>query len=354
MSYPALPPLAPAPVATPAPAGRPPVVSFAAVLLWAMAAVGLIYAIATLAVVPGTVDRFRSTSGTAFRRFSDVNNDPESFIAVVWLGAAVALAVAVILFALYVVLGIALRRGSNAARIATLVVCAAGALAGIGTIATVAVERSGNALPGSLGQLLTTAYPSGWIGVNITLAILQVLAYALVGVLVLAAPRAFFRRGGTAEAVPAMAGAPQYGLPYPSGYPASAGYPGAPGYAPASAPPAPGYLPASAPPAPGYMPASAPPAPGGYGPASSPPAGFYGPPPAAGYGPGAAAPGAYGPPAPGGYGPASAPGHGPAAPGSYGPASAPGGYGPPAPGGYGPASAPSGYGPDPMPGGYGP
>src|SRR4051812_50041002 len=102
-------PLHPSPAGTappePQPSGRPGVVTAASSLLWAMAAAGLIYAIVTLAVVPGVVHRFRGTVSTG--------DDPETYVTVVWLGAALALAVAVILFALYVVLGVALRRGSN-------------------------------------------------------------------------------------------------------------------------------------------------------------------------------------------------------------------------------------------------
>src|SRR4051812_47602506 len=107
MSYPVQPqPVAAAPP-TSAAAGRPRRVTAAAVLLWAMAAVGLIYAIGTLAVVPGTLERFRNAA----------TDDADPFATVVWLGAGVSLLLAVIVVALYLVLGLALRRGSNAARI---------------------------------------------------------------------------------------------------------------------------------------------------------------------------------------------------------------------------------------------
>src|SRR5215475_7649789 len=116
MSYPVQPPAA-APVTEPAPpepSGRPSAVTAASTLLWAMAAAGLIYAIVTLVVMPGVVHRFRDGGASG--------DDADSYVTVVWLGAAIAMAVAVILFALYVVLGVALRRGSNAARITTMVV----------------------------------------------------------------------------------------------------------------------------------------------------------------------------------------------------------------------------------------
>src|SRR3954471_15593946 len=197
MSYPTMPPPAMTPAVAPAsPAGRPPVVSVAAVLLWVMAAVGLIYAIATIAVVPGTVSRFRAAidgTTTSFERFNG-GIDPDTYVAVVWLGAAVGLAIGVILFALYVVLGIALRRGSNAARITTLVCCGLGAVAGAAALIMIALERSGDGAPFSVEEQLSRAYPTGWLGLNVTLATAQILAYGLVAILVLAAPRVFFRR----------------------------------------------------------------------------------------------------------------------------------------------------------------
>ena len=192
MSYPVQPqPLAATP--PPAPSGRPPTVTFAAGLLWLMAGVGLIYAIATLAIVPGTISRFRDVTGGPLQRFGS-DTDPEYYVAVVWLGAAIALALAVIAFALFVVVGLSLRRGSNAARIATLVVCVLGVLGGAAGVLTVAAQRSGESAPLSLGAQLSDAYPGGWIGANAGLSIAQILGYVLVGILVLTAPRAFFRR----------------------------------------------------------------------------------------------------------------------------------------------------------------
>ncbi len=287
----------------PAPTGRPGVVTAAAVVLWVMATTGLIYAIGTLVIVGGTV-----------RRFQDVatGDEPELYVGVVWLGAAVALALAVILFALYVVLGIALRRGSNAARITTLVVSVLGVLTGAGTALIVAAQRSGDTVPGSVGARLSDAYPSGWIPTNVGLAVAQVVGYLLVAALVLAAPRAFFGRSAPAtpgqQAQPTfpyaaagdpasapLSGPPAYGAPYPgsaygqgapaSATPSGAGYP-APGYA---ASPGPGYGP---PPAEGHSTADFDPSPSqgypgpGYGPSGQGDAGSsqgYPPPPV--YGP---------------------------------------------------------------------
>ncbi|WP_127505327.1 hypothetical protein [Actinoplanes solisilvae] len=254
MSYPVQPPpIAAAPPASPS--GRPPAVTVAAALLWLMAGVGLIYAIATLAVVPGTVSRFREVAGGGSGFTGD--NDPEYYVAVVWLGAAIAMALAVIAFALFVVIGLSLRRGSNVARIATLVVCALGLLGGIGSILTVVAQRSGDSVPLSLGGQLSEAYPGGWLGTNTGLSVAQILGYAVVGILVLTAPRAFFRRPA-APTVPQQA----YGMPYPgygapgvaqapTGYPApglappAVGYPGAghPGSYPATPPSGPSTVP---------------------------------------------------------------------------------------------------------------
>ncbi|HEY0001202.1 MAG TPA: hypothetical protein VGB74_12165 [Actinoplanes sp.] len=261
MSYPVQPP--PVAMAPPSPpAGRPPGVTAASILLWVMATGGLIYAITTLAIVPGVVSRFRDASDGAFRSFEDV--DTETYVAVVWLGAAIALAVGVILLALYVVLGLALRRGSNAARIATLVVSGLGVLAGAGTLVIMAVQRNGETLRGSLADQLTSAYPSGWIGSNVALAGAQMVGYALVGLLVLTSPAIFFGRRGSAAAQPAGAPTPPYGMPYPTaqgyaaqGQPAAAGYP-PPGYAAGPGYTQPGYTqPGYAPPGytqPGYAP----------------------------------------------------------------------------------------------------
>lgn len=244
MSY----PVQPSPIAVaqpPSPAGRPPTVTVAAVLLWVMALVGLIYAIATLAVVPGTLDRFRAVTEGPLQQFPG-DTDPEYYVAVVWLGAAVALALAVIVFALYVVLGLALRRGSNVARIATLVACVLGILGGAASALTVAVQRGGDTAPWSLGAKLSDAYPGGWIGTNAGLAVAQILGYAVVGVLVLTAPKAFFRKPVAPAApgvgVPPGGYPPAYGAPYP-GYPAVGHGPYAPAqdqqnpYGPAAAHP---------------------------------------------------------------------------------------------------------------------
>ncbi|MGX6604468.1 hypothetical protein ACWKSP_20385 [Micromonosporaceae bacterium Da 78-11] len=297
MSY----PVQPSPTTVPAPppateAGRPATVTAASALLWLMAAVGLFYAVVTLTVVPGTVSRFRDG-------VTGADADADNLTGVVWIGAAIATVLAVLLFALFVVLGLALRRGSNAARIATLVICALGLLAGCGSAATVGIERNGDAVAGSLSEGLTTAYPGGWVGINVGLSVAQMIAYVLVGVLLLLTPKAFFGRGAQPVAgstpQPYGYGAPFGGSAYPGAQPHPGGFPTPqPGYGP----PQPGYGPAQ----PGYGPSQP-----GYGPPQS----GYGPPPP-GYGP---PPSGYGPPQSGhglsqsGYGPPPA-GSGPSGP----------------------------------------
>src|SRR4029450_7184102 len=114
------------------PARRPVGVRLAAALLVGMAVVGLGYAIATVVVTPGVVDRFRDAAGS--------DPDADGYVTGVWLGAALGAVLAVILCAVFVALALGLRRGSNAARIGTWVVCGLGVLFGCVTLATVGAQ----------------------------------------------------------------------------------------------------------------------------------------------------------------------------------------------------------------------
>jgi len=225
------------------------------VLLIVMAAVGLGYAVATLVIVPGTVDRFRTAAGGAAS-----SADVDGFVGVVWIGAALGAVLAVILFALYVVLALGLRRGSNAARIATWVIAVLGVLGGCASTAIVAVGGAGgDAAQGSLAAALTEAYPASWIALNVGLALAQMLGYVVVGVLLLASPGTFFGRAPKPLPRDPFA-APGYGAP--------GGYPAPPvGYGP---PPTGGY---SAPPTGGYASPYPPAAPPSATPPGVPPAG---------------------------------------------------------------------------------
>lgn len=186
-----------------APRSRPNFVTLAAALLIVMGVAGLAYAVATLAVTPGVVARFRAAAAGADPA------DVDGFVTVLWVAAAVATVLAIILVALYVVLALGLRRGSNAARIGAWVVSGLGLLAGLGATIAVLVQRRGVNAPGMLGTALADAYPGGWIGLNIAVAVAQMAGYVLVAVLLMISPGAFFRRS-----VPAV----------PSGYVAGPGY----------------------------------------------------------------------------------------------------------------------------------
>ena len=230
MSYAIQPPVTAPPPPAPAPGPRRPVpVTLAAGVLTLMALVGFAYAVATISTAPGTVSRFRAAAVGA------ASADIDGYVSVVWIGAAIGTVLAVILFALYLVLALGLRRGSNVARIATWAVCGLGLLAGCGSTTTVLLERRGVSDPQSLGAALSGAYPSSWIGLNLSLAIAQMVGYVIVALLLLAARGAWFGRGPAAPAGPGYAtpgyGAPGsgygYGAPYGSGYPPAAaqGYP---------------------------------------------------------------------------------------------------------------------------------
>jgi hypothetical protein len=179
------------PVAAPPPGRRPLSVAMAVGLLWAMAATGLTYAIGMVTVTPGVVGRFRGAAAGS--------DAADGFVAVIWLVAALALVLSLLVVALFVVLGIALRRGSRLGRGVTLGVCVLGVLAGCGTLAILAVQRAGDPVPGTLSDALDSAYPNGWIVLNVAVAVAQVVAYLVVGVLVLMAPRDFFGNSGSSE-----------------------------------------------------------------------------------------------------------------------------------------------------------
>ena len=142
-----------------APAGRR--CELAAALLVLMALVGLGYAIATLAVAPGVVDRFR---GRGRRRDS---TDVDGYVTVVWIGAALGAVLAVILFALYVGPGAgpAPRQQRRPDR----------HLGGLRAGPAVRLRHGGHGRgaagrrrhPGTLGFALSEAYPGFWIGLNV-------------------------------------------------------------------------------------------------------------------------------------------------------------------------------------------
>ncbi len=195
----------PSPVAAPR---RPLTVRLAAALLALMGVAGLGYAVATLIVVPGAIDRFRAAGAGADA------TDLDGYVTVVWVGAALGAVLAVILCALLIVLALGLRRGSQASRVGTWVVCGLGVLFGCVSVLTVAAQRAGDGAPGTLGVALSEAYPAPWIGLNVAMAVAQMAGYVVVAVLLVVAPGTFFRRG-TPPAQPGPGGAyvtlPTYG-----------------------------------------------------------------------------------------------------------------------------------------------
>lgn len=207
---------APAPVQTVAP--RKPVTALlAAALLALMGLVGLGYAIAAIAVAPGVVDRFRDAAGAAD------GGDVDAYVTGVWMVAALGAVLAVILFALYIVLALGLRRGSQASRVGTWVVCGLGLLFGCGTTFAVALQRSGTGDPAALGSALSDAYPGSWIPLNVSLAVAQMLGYLVVATLLAVSPGGFFGRGNPSvspnQATGAYVTLPTYGSAnaYPPG-----------------------------------------------------------------------------------------------------------------------------------------
>jgi hypothetical protein len=206
-----------APVAAPR---RPVTVTIAAALLALMALIGLGYAIATLAVTPGIVSRFRAAAEGLDATGAD------GYVTALWVGAGIAVVLGVVLFALYVALALGLRRGSSGARIGTWVVCGLGLLGGCGSAITVWVQR-GSTSADALLTALGSAYPTGWIGLNIGLSIAQMFGYAVVALLVGVGTGGYFRRGHpTGPQTPVPPGAPPYPHAAPGAYQPGAYQPG--------------------------------------------------------------------------------------------------------------------------------
>ncbi|MGW5672287.1 hypothetical protein, partial [Micromonospora sp. NPDC003776] len=233
---------------------RPAAVVSAATVLLLMAAGAVVYAIVGLAVLGGTVSRFRdaaSAGGAGQREIDEVMS--------VLRGTTVLSGVVGVVVGLVLVgLALGLLSGRPGARVGTWVVAGLGLFCGCCGLAVLVGQRAapmqisadGRATAELFGRL-GDAYPGWWIPLNAAVAEAQVLGYLVVAaLLVTPAAGAFFRR-----------------VPVPAG-PASA----APAHGPGSAPSAPGHVPP-----PGYGPPSGhvpPPGygpPSGYGPASAPP-----------------------------------------------------------------------------------
>jgi hypothetical protein len=179
---------------------RPVAVALAAALLAVMAFIGLGYAISALAVAPRVVSRFRDAATAA----GGAKDEIDGFVTVIWAGAGIAVVVSVLLFALYLVLALGLRRGSPGARVGAYLVCGLGLLAGCGATVAVAAQQGSSTFGGSgPAAALADAYPGGWVGLNVTMSVAQMLGYALVAILLVATPGQHFRGGVPAVAAPA-------------------------------------------------------------------------------------------------------------------------------------------------------
>jgi hypothetical protein len=167
-------------------------VSVAAAILLTMAAVGLLYAVAALALtVPAvdTIDRRARASGSTAAEIDD-------FVALVWWGAGIGLVVAVLVGALLVALAVGLRRGSQPARVTTWVVGGLGLFCGCAATGTTWIQRTvPMELPGvGFGAAVNAAYPGWWFPLNGALAGAQILGYLVVMVLLAAGSQDWFRR----------------------------------------------------------------------------------------------------------------------------------------------------------------
>ncbi len=229
----------------PAPRSRPTVVTVASNLLFAVAALEVINAIAAFTTVGPVTDAIKDVyAGTPAE-------GAEGIVTFGYIGGAV---VNLLFAAGFAILGILDGRGKNPARIITWVVggislCCVGA--GLGGNAVAGSLESGSSTGGpsqtEVQQRLDAALPSWYTPVSTTIAVVVLLAIlATIILLALPASNEFFRKR--------VAGGFDPNVPYPT-YP----YPGQPGYPPAGQPPYPGQ------PGPGPGPAPGPGSGPGYG-----------------------------------------------------------------------------------------
>jgi hypothetical protein len=219
--------------APPPEARRPAPVTVASVLLVVMGAGGLAYGVSSVAVLPGVLRRFRAAAQDLGAGPTDV----DGFVAVLRTVAWSALVLGVALFAVLLVAALGLRKGRRGARTGVWVLCGLGLVGGIGAAVAVALQRGiPTDLPGNgLGPALAAAYPAGWVGLNVALALGQIVGYAAVALLVGSGSGTWFARPpGPAQAAPAAPWTP------PGVYaPSYLGPAHSPGFHPSAPPPAP-------------------------------------------------------------------------------------------------------------------
>ncbi|HEX2356496.1 MAG TPA: hypothetical protein VHI50_08545 [Micromonosporaceae bacterium] len=163
-----------------------------------MALLGLVAAIANLAMMNRLVDRFRERAAGTDATGSEIDT-VVGFIRGISIGTAV---IGIIVALALIGLALGNLRGSNASRIATWVLCGIGAVCGC--CGLVGVLAQNNATFGGagddrtaedLGRALADASPGWWTALSGTLSIGQALGYIAVAVLLaLPAANAFFRR----------------------------------------------------------------------------------------------------------------------------------------------------------------
>lgn len=199
--YPSAPPPQP-PVPPPYPAQpgrRPASVTAAGALMIAMAALGLIGAIISLATIGQIVDEFRRRAA----RTDAAQSDVDTFVTVTQ-ASIIGIAVITILIALLLAgLALGVLRGSNVARIITWVLCGIGILCGccgIFSSFSRTTFSGGNQAQEELGRALTDSVPGWSSAIGGGLSGLQTLGYIAIAVLLaLPAANAFFRKAAPAQ-----------------------------------------------------------------------------------------------------------------------------------------------------------
>ncbi|MFE9694176.1 hypothetical protein [Micromonospora sp. NPDC005806] len=179
-------------------ARRPGAVVSAAAVLLLMALGAVVYAVATLLVASGTVDRFRASAqatGAGGGQIDDV-------VSLLRGSTALSAVVGVVMGLVLVGLALGLLSGRPGARVTTWVVSGLGLFCGCCGLAVLVGQRAaplrvsadGRATADLLAQL-GEAYPGWWVPVNAAVSVGQVLGYLVAAALLtLPAAGAFFHR----------------------------------------------------------------------------------------------------------------------------------------------------------------
>lgn len=165
--------------------GRSAPQSGAAAVLVVMALGGLVAALVGLVLSARVVDHVRAVG----RGLGAVPAEVNPVVLLVWAGAAVTLAVGLVWAALLIGLAIGVLHGLRVARGATWVVCAFGALGGVGAAAVTVAQRllrwpaPDDLVQAELLAALSEGYPSWWFWLSGGLSVAQVLGYLVVALL---------------------------------------------------------------------------------------------------------------------------------------------------------------------------